>query len=137
MKITITIEMEEKEFKNVEIKESEPKTEQSCSQYARFFDETCDPIWKPDMNRNLLTLKHIQERANDLLKNEGYLLLNDVYEMLGIPKSKEFKRVGWRFDADGHDGYVDFGIFKEYNAFAVNGIEGSILLDFNVDGEIW
>lgn len=137
MKITITIEMDEKEFKNVESKESERKTEQSYSQYARFFDEVCFPIWKNDMDINLLTLRRIQERANDRLKNEGYLLLNDVYEMLGIPRSRKFNRVGWRSDLDGHDGYVDFGIFKEYNAFAVNGVGNSILLDFNVDGEIW
>ena len=62
--------------------------------------------------------------------------------MLGIPKTKAGHVVGWIYDEKNPvgDNYVDFGIYDLYNersrAF-VNGYERTILLDFNVDGNIW
>ena len=83
-----------------------------------------------------------QNYANDLLKSKGYLFLNDVYDMLGIPKTKAGQVVGWVYDPENPnsgDNYVDFGIYDAYNEKArdfVNGYERTILLDFNVDGYI-
>ena len=137
MKITITIEMDEKEFKNIETKETEQKTEKTVSQYARFFDETC-PSWSKNSEANLMFLKLQQQFANDMLKARGVLYLNEVYAMLGIPRTKAGQVVGWKYDLENPSGdnYVDFGIFDEKNKSFVNGFERSILLDFNVDGII-
>ena len=58
--------------------------------------------------------------------------------MLGIPKTKAGQVVGW-IKGNGDD-FIDFGIFDIHREKArdfVNGYERSILLDFNVDGEIW
>lgn len=110
------------------------------SEYARFFDELCTG-WERDSEYNLTFLKQQQNYANDLLKSQGFLFLNDVYNMLGIPKTKAGQIVGWIYD-EKHpigDNYVDFGIYDLYNANKrafVNGYEKSILLDFNVDGNI-
>lgn len=110
------------------------------SEFARFFDDGCTG-WSKDSEYNLMFLKHQQNHANDMLKAQGYLFLNDVYEMLGIPKTKAGQVVGWYYDekAPIGDNFVDFGIFDIYNEKArdfVNGYERSILLDFNVDGNI-
>jgi hypothetical protein len=110
------------------------------SDYARFFDEAC-PGWTKDPEFNLMFLKDQQRFANDKLKAQGYLFLNEVYDMLGIPRTKAGQVVGWIYDEKNPigDNFVDFGIFNENITKArdfVNGYERVILLDFNVDGNI-
>lgn len=111
------------------------------SSYARFFDEACAG-WQKDSEYNLLFLRHQQNYANEKLKAEGFLFLNDVYEMLDIPKTKAGQLVGWIYDEKNPigDNYVDFGIYDVTDPCKrrfVNGDERNILLDFNVDGNIW
>lgn len=113
--------------------------------YARYFEQYTkddsgnivrNPNWEDNNDYNLLFLNGIQNFANDKLKVNKRLFLNEVYEMLGLPKTKEGQIVGWIYDENGSDGngYVDFSIDEDsiiYNE------DGSILLDFNVDGNIW
>lgn len=111
------------------------------SDYARFFDES-SPSWNRIPEYNLMFLKSQQQFANDILMTKGRLFLNDVYEMLGIEKTKAGQVVGWVYDLERPtgDNYVDFGIYdmdKERARAFVNGYESNILLDFNVDGNIW
>lgn len=111
------------------------------SDYARFFDDGCTG-WEKDSEYNLMFLRAQQQYANDKLKAEGILFLNDVYDMLGIPKTKAGQVVGWIYDPDTPvgDNYVDFGIYDANRQTVrdfVNGYERTILLDFNVDGNIW
>ena len=111
------------------------------SEYSRFFDDGCDGWCKdPDLNR--MFLKAQQTHANMKLQAQGYLFLNDVYKALGIPDSKAGQIVGWVYNPDRPEGdnYVDFGmtdVSKENVRDFVNGYEPTILLDFNVDGNIW
>lgn len=110
------------------------------SDYARIFDNGSTG-WTKDPEYNLMFLKNQQNYANDKLKAQGYLFLNDVYDMLGIPRTKAGQIVGWVYDPDNTvgDNFVDFGIYDIYNEKAcdfVNGRERSIVLDFNVDGNI-
>ena len=110
------------------------------SDYARFFDEYCAG-WTKDAEYNLMFLRQQQNYANELLKARGHLFLNEVYDMLGIDRTKAGNIVGWIYD-EKHpigDNFVDFGIYVLDNEKArdfVNGRERSILLDFNVDGDI-
>ena len=110
------------------------------SDYARFFDENCIG-WTKNAEYNLMFLKQQQAHANRVLQQNGFLFLNDVYEMIGIPKTKAGQIVGWIYDKNNPigDNFVDFGIYDIYNEKArdfVNGYERSILLDFNVDGNV-
>ena len=112
-----------------------------ASEFARFFDETCTG-WTRDSERNKKFLVDQQRYANDKLKAKGYLSLNSVYEMLGMQISRAGSMVGWVYNPklETLSNYVDFGIFdiyKEENRAFVNGLEQSILLDFNVDGNIY
>jgi hypothetical protein len=108
------------------------------SMYARFFDET-SPDWRREPEYNRFFLSCQQNWCNELLRMRGHLFLNEVYDRLGISRTKAGAVVGWVISDEG-DNFVDFGIFDGDNwkkRQFVNGDERSILLDFNVDGVIW
>lgn len=133
---------------NVDVMTGQP------SEYARFFDESCDG-WDKDPEYNLMFLKSQQQYANDQLMAKGHLFLNDVYKALGIKESKEGQIVGWIYNPENPvgDNYVDFGMYdvnvegyrnemtnntiSEERREFINGYRTSTLLDFNVDGNIW
>jgi hypothetical protein len=108
--------------------------------YARFFDQS-SPSWSKEPEYNLIFLKCQQNYANDLLHSRGHVFLNEVYDMLGIPRSKAGAVVGWILTPDGQtDNFINFGVFDDRSDAVrdfVNGFEGAILLDFNVDGVIF
>lgn len=111
------------------------------SLFDRWFDETCDDFTRDPMH-NLNFLVAQQKHANRLLQRNGYLFLNDVYDLIGIPRCPQGQAVGWMRDGlTGGCGFVDFGIYDGWRETArnfVNGYEKSILLKFNIDPEpIW
>lgn len=120
---------------------------ENISEFARFFDEATSTEHHKDAEYNLMFLRRQQDYANEVLKAKGHLFLNDVYEMLGIPKTKAGQVVGWIYDEKNPNGdnFVDFGIYRlsgnevydERKRAFVNGYERNILLDFNVDGPIY
>lgn len=106
------------------------------SVYGRFFDET-NPNWKKNPEMNLMFLRSQQNTANDMLHSRGHIFLNEVYDLLDLPRTEAGAYVGW-VDGMG-DSFVDFGIYNYEDALKrdfVNGFERAILLDFNVDGPI-
>lgn len=110
------------------------------SPYARFFDASSRE-WEDDSEYNLMFLRAEQDYATDRLRAKGFLSLNEVYERLDIPTTKEGQIVGWVYNPDDPvgDNYVDFGIYqinREENHRFVNGYEPTILLDFNIDGNL-
>lgn len=113
------------------------------SEYARIFDECC-PNWNPSPSRNLVYLRSQQNFANDKLRAEGFVFLNDIYRMLGFPPTPAGQIVGWIWNPKdpNRDNYIDFGIYdKIYTSQAardfINAAEPSVWLDFNVDGVIY
>lgn len=108
------------------------------SPYAKLFDEY-NVNWEHNPEYNFLFLKLQQKHANQRLQAKGHIFLNEVYDDLGLDRTKEGAVVGW---IKGHgDDYVDFGIFDRENDerivdFMV-GREKAIWLDFNVDGLIF
>lgn len=110
------------------------------SPYARIFDES-HPDWKKDAELNAYYLSARQAQANDTLKSQGHLFLNEVYDMLGFKRTKAGAVVGWIYDEKKPvgDNFVDFGLFEVRRPAAVdfvNGLERSFILDFNVVGDI-
>ncbi len=124
----------------------------SLSDYTFFFDES-NPYWEKDGNYNRMFLLAQQQYANDKLRANGYLFLNDVLDDLGIPRTKAGQIVGWVYNPDNPNGdnYVDFGIYETYRRdeesfvkdkamrerFGKEVYERVVLLNFNVDGNIW
>jgi hypothetical protein len=107
--------------------------------YARVFDET-STSWSKVHMQNQFFLQCQQNYANDLLNKRGHVFLNEIYDMLGLSRTKAGQVVGWVKDnPNGGDSYIDFGVFKgdKFHALRfVNGEERSIWLDFNVDGNV-
>lgn len=111
---------------------------EGASIYAKFFDEY-SKSWQPRAEYNLMFLECQQTYANNLLHSRGHVFLNEVYDSLGIERTKAGQVVGWVLSPKG-DNFIDFGIFDGDRRTArdfVNGREHSILLDFNVDGPIY
>lgn len=109
------------------------------SPYAVLFDST-NENWVDAQEFRFLTLKSSQKWCNRILKRDGHIFLNTVYEELGFDHTSAGALVGWMLDGEG-DGYVDFGFEDPERADRfldfVLGKEGAVWLDFNVDGEIW
>lgn len=109
----------------------------AMSPYTFCFDESASG-WVRDAERNKFFLLRQQDYANELLKSKGRVTLNEVLAMVGLPECRMGQAVGWLLNGDG-DGYIDFGlldIHNEANRAFMNGLEKSIWLNFNVDGEI-
>lgn len=149
-KITETVKDEKTgETKKVK-KEAYVVNPSDISEYARFFEKyTVDekgnsipnPNWENNNEYNLMFIKAQERYANDLLRSRHRLFLNDVYKMLGLPETKAGQIVGWVYDPENGSGdnYVDFGLYTDNLSYSdyVNGFDPAILLDFNVDGNIW
>uniref|UniRef100_A0AAU8GQD1 Uncharacterized protein n=1 Tax=Gordonia phage Petito TaxID=3158876 RepID=A0AAU8GQD1_9CAUD len=110
--------------------------EDGGSPYKVLFDES-NVNWNKAHEYNQLFLNAQQSYANDLLRAKGHVFLNDVHDMLGLPRTKAGQIVGWVYDGEG-DNYIDFGFFRNIHEGLrfVAGDERSIWLDFNVDGNV-
>lgn len=67
------------------------------------FDER-DPAWQNDPDFNALFVKCNRDYMYAKLKAQGYLFLNDVYEVLGLPKTRRGQVGGWIFDEEKTEG---------------------------------
>lgn len=118
------------------VKSFDPNTR---SPYAKLFNES-NLNWNVTPELNALFLRGQEVYANQQLQAKGYLLLNDVYDSLGFERTSAGCVVGW-VKGNG-DGYVDFGCFDRGNEmrlheFMLGGRDNGLLLDFNVDGNIY
>lgn len=123
------------------VKETIEVARPSVDDYSRFFDDGCLG-WEKDAEHNRYFLQCVEKWANETLQKRGYLFLNEVYERLGIPKSRAGHVVGWVYDKNNPvgDNYVDFGLLDYDDPKKrdfINGRERVVLLDFNVDGNIY
>lgn len=138
MKIIITIEVDGENVNvSTETKESEGVIIGAMDDYTKVFDDSCIE-WSKDSIQNSMFLKCQQNYANDVLRARGHLFLNEVFDMLGIPRTKAGAIVGWIYDEENPlgDNFVDFGLLDDCNVPFVNGKTNNAILNFNVDGNI-
>ena len=123
---------EKKVKKNVEV------ADPNASGYAKYFTRS-NPYWEEDSSYVEMFLRSQQNFANDKLKANGHLTLNDVYDMLGFHDSKAGMVVGWIYDLDhpNGDNYVEFDVKKVNLPNEQGGYEEAYAIDFNVDGNIY
>lgn len=104
------------------------------SDYAVYFDsKSRNYETNPDYNR--MFLKAQQAFANDKLQTRGHLFLNEVLDDLDLPRTPAGQIVGWT--KNGPDGYVNFRIVEVERETEDGRHEPALLLDFNVEGNIW
>lgn len=141
------IQIEDEEGKSKKVKNAMVVHDDGSghSPYARIFDEY-NSHWSRNPGANIVWLRQQQNWANDTLRAQGYLFLNDVYKQLGYDVTSDGQIIGWIWDPDNEDAvgdsYVDFGIYDNlYNDDAkrefINAANPCVWLDFNVDGVIY
>lgn len=117
------------------------------SPYSKIFDKLND-YWENDASLNRAFLQGRERMANDMLRTKKRVFLNEVYELIGFEPTRAGQVVGWVYDPDNPnvDSYISFGIYDnimddtpgaERRRMFVNGLESSIILDFNPDGNVW
>ena len=85
MEYTVTIEVPDDDVVNVS------------------FDERSSNYY-PDRDINLLFLSGVQAHLNRKLQARGCVFLNEVFETLGLPRTRAGQLIGWT------DGFIDLGI---------------------------
>ena len=107
------------------------ETDYGTSCYGFKFDEKCAG-WSENRETNVYFLRYQQDYANELLRMRGHLFLNEVYDMLGAPRTKLGQVCGWVYKEKNPigDNYVDLDIFNDRNTEDNN----VFILDPNVDG---
>lgn len=118
----------------------------SQSLYNRCWDEFSSSEWTNDYLYNFDFLKMCERVANQKLIAQGYLFLDEVYDMLGFRMddgiSAGAKLVGWiRSDVHSNSDRVSFGIydpFERAKTFAnlERPHDAGYWLNFNCDGVI-
>lgn len=104
------------------------------SDYAVYFDSK-SRNYETNLDYNHMFLKAQQAFANDKLQARGHLFLNEVLDDLDLPRTPAGQIVGWT--KDGPDGYVNFRIVEVERETEDGRHEPVLLLDFNVEGNIW
>lgn len=125
--ITITVTDGEEIHEVHVFKHEQQEKLDGLSQNFRIFGPDCLG-WEHDAEYNRMFLKSKERYANDLLRARGHVFLNEVYDMLGLPRTKIGQIIGWKLGS-----YIDFGIDAEINFYNGSYINKP-LIDFNVDG---
>lgn len=112
----------------------------ALSPYARIIAEESSTCWDPNEDYTSQNLAAVQLWANRRLERKGHLFLNEVFDQLGLSRTREGAVVGWLKNGEG-DGYVSFGDF-DASVYRVPSddytrVDSNFIVDFNVDGVIW
>lgn len=107
------------------------------------FDET-SAYWSSDPQYNLDLITLTIHNANEMLANRGpggVMFLNEVLDMLDLPRTPAGQMLGWKYDPD-ITCKIDAGIYNRAHTMDqgvinfLDGDEPNIWLDFNVDGNV-
>lgn len=112
----------------------------ALSPYTRIIAEESSTCWDPNEDYTYQNLASVQLWANRRLERKGHLFLNEVFDQLGLSRTREGAIVGWLKNGEG-DGYVSFGDF-DASIYRVPSddytrVDSNFIVDFNVDGVIW
>ena len=111
------------------------------SPYARIISEESSNCWDDSEDYTSENIEAVQLWANRRLERKGHLFLNEVFDQLGLSRTREGAVVGWIKNSEVGDGYVSFGDFNA-SIYRVpsddwSRVDSNFILDFNVDGMIW
>lgn len=112
----------------------------ALSPYARIIAEESSTCWDSNEDYTSQNLAAVQLWANRRLERKGHLFLNEVFDQLGLSRTREGAVVGWLKNGEG-DNYVSFGDF-DASIYRVPSddytrVDSNFIVDFNVDGVIW
>lgn len=85
---------------------------ENTTEFSRLFGDGNTPYWSKDPRICLAAINGAQTTCNAILREKGFITLNEVYHELGFRPSEEGMYLGWRFkygDKEFGSTYVDFG----------------------------
>lgn len=111
------------------------------SDYAVYFNDSV--LYRGDKSYDLYFLNAKAKWLNDKFRSKKWLTLSEVYEELGVKvtdrQEKASMVVGWKYEKDNEvgDNVVIFDIVESYREREDGEVEPCIIVDFNVDGDIF
>ena len=92
-------------------------------------------MWNRNGTYNLMFLRSQERYCNDILRNRGHIFLNEVFDMLGLPRTKLGQIVGWYYNENSPKEtiWVHFVVFEgtddegDYSATIMFNVQGEIL----------
>ena len=114
------------------------------SPYAAFFERP-NPFAEESIRGNIMFLEMVEKKAQKIFESRSGedkpipLFLNEVRVMCGLPMIPEGQRAGWLFDEKRTDidNAIKFRIKTVKKTNSYGDLIDTILLDFNVDGDVW
>lgn len=111
--------------------------------YAKWFDEKGSDAWVNDPDMNMTFVKSCEETANNKLLCDGYLFVNDIYEILGLRdelgqplRTQAGQLMGWINDPSKiHQ--IELGIHETVNNDFVRGDSPNCLICPIPEGNVW
>lgn len=123
-----------------DIEAGKKKMTMSTTGFDRCFDEY-NPMWTKSAVDNLNFLVQCQAYANEKLRSNGHLFVNELMDILHYPRVKAGQIDGWIYDPSRDDlhNFIDLGLFSvkdtPHDSF-LRGMETSVWLTINPDGDI-
>lgn len=101
------------------------------SPYSCVIDETKRGIFQDSLEFNISFVRIQQNNLTNKLRAQGYLFLNDVYSCFNVSHTATGQICGWFIGHPGSDDFVDITVTPLHDG------RGSIMLDFNVAGDVF
>lgn len=94
----------------------------------KVFGQETSRNWSPDQQINDLFLRTVLNFMADRLKTHGHLFLNEVFDQIGLARTRQGQLVGWTYSADAPK--------KLYWEYDISSEEPDIAMMFFPEGEI-
>ena len=95
------------------------KYKENTKTFSRLFGDGNTPYWSKDTRLCVAHLTGAEGTCNAIMREKGFITLNEVYNELGFRPSEEGMYLGWRFkygDPQYGSTYVDLGFCGNKNA---------------------
>lgn len=116
---------------------------EKISKYGRILGFNIDGFdgskwWSTNQDFNIRYVKTVEHFFNDLLRVRGYVCLDEVYAKLDIVKTPESVNVGWVYDSNDSDNFIDFDVhYYDLEPSSIDNHNNSIMIiDFNAQDNV-
>lgn len=93
--------------KEVETSES---AENGYCDLTRIFSKETSPMWWPEGDYNEMTLRGVENFYTRKLRVDGFVIMNDVLEAMGLKREAIGTVYGWVYDATKKDNKIDLSL---------------------------
>lgn len=134
-KETVSIDGEKQTIEETAVKDLESVKDAGYYADSYWFDKQSSPMFKGMGNYDIMSLDAAEEYINALIETRGWATLNDVFDNIGMQRTKDGMIEGW---VKGKGGRACLGHHDPINQKALDGkMNQPILLSPNVHGNVF